>query len=604
MNFKKTLIMAAVAIVAVAVLWFDQNRRDKEQARKEAASRLVAPKKEQISELTVHQGAKTLQLVRQGEDWQLTQPLQVRADGPAVNAMLDELDRARRADAFDPKGKLEDFGLKTPPLRLEVKAEVTTGTTKNLEVELGGKTTAGDEVYGHVPKETEIFTVPQTVLTALTKPVNELRYKWILQNGLDDATSAVLSYDGQTVELKKNGTEWSLLRPIQSAADNAKIKELLNNISRVSAADYVDTHPLNMAALGLDKPAVRATFTTLVKDKPVIQTIVVGKDTPTSNGQVYALQEGVNYAMTIARDEVAKLKPNVDDLRSKRLFTLDENNVGRMIFDMRGAKTDVTADTAGKWSYTGDPSAKLDQGEINRVRNELLALKATKFLDKTTTPGASGLDMPFLRLTVASKNGKTTETVLTGRTSAANDFVYARAEGGSQVVGIDTNDPKKFILTHDEFLDKQLFAFDESLVKKIQVKEALRTLTFTSQPGGAWSGKAEGATKEFQVEAAKMSALIFSLSSLEWSRRLDAKVPVDEAAIKEYKIDSPAREITLLDGAGAELARLGQAGEKDDTTYIRRGTGKDYFGVNKLKYNMVKSSMDEILKGAEAKKAD
>jgi len=334
-----------------------------------------------------------------------------------------------------------------------------------------------------------------------------------------------------------------------------------------------------------------------VKDKPVTQTILVGNAVTSNSSQVYAMQQGGAYAFTIAKDDLAKLEPGLDELRSKKLFTLAEGDVGRMIFDLRGATTDVVADTGGKWSYPGNPAIKLDQGEVNRVRGELLALKATKFIDAPTTPGATGFEQPFLRLTAVSKDGKTSQTVITGRTAGSNDFIFARVEHGGQVVGLDMNDPKKFYLTHDQFLDKQLFAFDESLVEKVQVKEALRTITFTSQPGGAWAGKAEGAAKDFQVEPAKMSSLIFSISNLAWSRRLDARAPADEAAIKENKIESPEREIALLDGEGKELARLGQAGEKNEMTFVRRGA-QDYFGVENVKYNTVKSSLEEVLKGA------
>lgn len=595
MNLKKTIVMAIIAIVAVAFYYWDNARLITEKAKTETTSRLVTPPKDQISELNIHVADKSMQLLKKGtDDWQITQPLQVRADSPSVQALVDEIDKAKRTDPFEPQGgKLEGYGLAKPVMRLEVKAPAANYVQ---QLELGNRTSDGSEVYAHQPKEKTIFTVPASLQSQVIKPVKDYRYKWVLQYSLDDATSASLQMGGKAIEIEKRGENWNVLKPLKSAGDPTKIKEDLSNMNRVAAADFIDTHPLNMQLMGFDKPALTAHFTTRNNGAPTSMTLVVGKEVPGKPDQVYAMYQGLNYAMTITRDDMAKFWPELDDLRSKKVFSADLANTGRVIFTMPASTVDLTVDSSGKWHFIDNPSLKVDQAQAAQTIGELLNLRATKFVDGPTTPSVTGLDQPFLRLTVQTKDGKSTETVATGRTapgaSPDGGFVFAKIEKTGQVIGV--NDTQKLFMTHDRLLDKAMFNFDDTLVKKVEIKDSGKTVTITAQPGGGWSAKPEGAVPAYSVDGSKMSALILSVGSLNWSRRLDPNIPVEDAAIKANKLDSPLREIVFYDADGKQLARLGQGADKDNLTYVRRGD-KDYFAVDKLTFNTIRTSVDSAV---------
>jgi hypothetical protein len=316
------------------------------------------------------------------------------------------------------------------------------------------------------------------------------------------------------------------------------------------------------------------------------------------------MQQGANYAITITQDDVNRMKPTLDDLRSKKIFTLADDQVERMIVAMNGSRVDVKADTAGKWMLTQDtPTSKtaLDQARLNQLKDDLLALKATKFLDANTTPSETGLDRPFVTVPLAGKDGKTSQTISTGHNSKEGDFVYARLAGSPQLLGINTSEPRKFFLSPDQIVDKRMFNIDENQVKKVQVRDGAKTITFTSEPSGAWSAKPDGAVKEFQVEGSKMLSLILSVGALEWTKRLDPRVPTEKAIIERNKLDAPTREVVLLDESGKPFARLGQAAEENNNTFVLRD-GKDHFSIKSITYNPVKNALEEVLKAGEPKK--
>lgn len=91
-----------------------------------------------------------------------------------------------------------------------------------------------------------------------------------------------------------------------------------------------------------------------------------------------------------------------------------------------------------------------------------------------------------------------------------------------------------------------------------------------------------------------MMSLIYALAGLNWDRHLDPSFPTDAETIKKQHLEKPEREIILADKDGKELARLGQAGEDERHTFIRRGV-KEYYAVDKMRYASVRSSIEGIM---------
>lgn len=591
MNFKKTIIIAVIfAIVILAYQW-DQKRIKTNETREAAESRLVAPKREAISEITVTGKDRTLKLQKQGEAWKLIQPIAARTDEMAINMLLDELDHAKKSSPFDPAGKLEEFGLKVPVLKAEIKA---TSEKYTQTINLGSKTPAGDEVYAQLPEGKKIFTLPAMLLTQLTKPTNDLRDRRLLPANLNEATSVTLSFAGKTIELAKRGDKWKLRQPIRAAADEDKVGELLRSWGDAKAVNFIDSKTIDPAAYGLDKPFLTGTVNVPGKDGPGVMTLLVGKKTEKDPDSFYAMQQGASYAFTINSTSLEKLHPALDTLRAKQLFKLTSNDVGRIIYDVRGTKIDLVQDSGNRWHYADDKAAKVAGYKVTQNVADLTNLKAVRFFDGPTTPALTGLDKPNLRLTIASKDGKTTETILTGKKDPNAPFVYARMGENGQVIGVDWQQPGKFFMTRDELADKSMFDFDKEAVQQIQIQDGVKKITLSRDKSGGWTAKAEGSKADYQVEGTKVTPLILMTSAMKYERRLDPVYPNDLTLIKTQSLESPARQITFLGDGDRELGRLGIGGQADRYVYVRRGA-KEYFAVKKDEYFGVKTSLQDVM---------
>ena len=602
MSLKKTLLIAIIFIGVVAYYAWDQKRIAKEETREAAESRLVEPKKEAITEITAQSKGRTLKLQKQDDQWKIAQPIQTRADETAVGSLLDEIDRAKKATPFDPKGKLEDFGLKEPELKAEIKgATVLTkdnGSTSSVNVaqefELGSDTSAKDEVYAHLPKEQKIFTVPISLMAALTKPANDLRDKRLLPANLNLATSVSLASGGQVFALAKQGKDWALAQPVKGLADESKVGQILREWNNAKAEDFIDTKTLNLAAYGLDKPFLTGMVTVTEKNKPATMTLLIGAPVPKKASMRYAMQQGADYVFTVSETNIKNLQPTLSELRSKKIFSIPEANVGKVAFDVRGVKIALARDSAGQWRFEDDKNVKLDTALINNKITDLVNLQATRFIDNVTTPSATGLEKPNLQLTLASKDGKTTESLITGRKADDGDYVYAQRVGMDDRIGIDWQAPGKFFVSRDDLIDKSMFEFDGGLVQKVEVRENGKKIIFTKDKSGGWTAATEGSKKASQVEGAKMTALIYTVGGLNWARKLDPKYPSDQKLVKAQALENPPREILLYGEDGKELAALGQGNTQDPYVYLRRDRS-DYFAVDKMRYASIKNAIDEIV---------
>jgi hypothetical protein len=600
MNAKKTILIAVLFIIVAAYYVWDQKRIKTNEARQEAESRLITPKKDALTDISIERKQGALKLEKQGGRWVITQPVRAGADETAVNSLLDEIDRAKKTNPFDAKGKPEDFGLKDPSIKAEFKAA---GANYIQNVELGSKTTAGDEVYAQIPKDKKIFTVSTSLETQLSKSANELRDKRLLPANLNEATSLTLSFDGLVFEMEKKEGKWELLKPIRAKADDDKISEILREWNNAKAEDFIDTRPLNLATYGLDRPSLTATVCAKEKDRPATLTLLVGGKVPKNESMQYAMAQGGNNAFTVRSQALEKLRPTLNDLRSKELFTLKSSDVSRLIFDVRGKKTDLESDSSGKWHLANDKAARVDQSFISQKISDLINLKAVRLFDTPTSPSETGLDRPNLRITLASRDRKTTETILIGKRTGQGEgeFIYVRLVEKNLTAGVNWQEIGKFYVMRDEALDKSMFNFEEGLVQKIEIKDGAKKITFNKEKGGGWTAKAKGAAATYQIEGAKMTGLIYSMGGLKYKRRIDPKYPTDARLVKEHHLENPSREVVFYGDKGNELGRFGHGDEKEANVYVRQGM-KDYYIVDKTDYASFKSSIDDVLKALEPKK--
>jgi hypothetical protein len=211
-------------------------------------------------------------------------------------------------------------------------------------------------------------------------------------------------------------------------------------------------------------------------------------------------------------------------------------------------------------------------------------MKAMRFFEEDVSAVKTGLNDPNVVVTLISKDGKTSQTLETGRKAEDDDFVYcwfSDASGRRQLVGVDWKLPGDYFMTRQDLLDKALFAFKPDQVSRMTIQDDKTSVTLRRLASGAWEfrklgpdGKPTG--DKNTVVPITMNNFLQSVSGLEWKRRLNPSNAIDMQEIVKFRLDAPTRWMAFYDAKDALLARMGQGDSDDALARVKLGSGACY----------------------------
>jgi len=204
---------------------------------------------------------RTLKFVKSGSDWNLTSPVNTRADFSAVEGIIGRLNTAQmKAIAAPDGGDLKEYGLDTPAITVHL----TSGSAQaGLLI---GKSAGEGVVYAKDLSRPMIFTIESAIADELKKPADDFRIKDLFDARSFNTTRVEVARGGQTAAFEKSkvpakGTEpakevWKQVAPVAKDVDAAKVDALLTALTNARATSFVDKG----TATGLDAPEIAVTL--------------------------------------------------------------------------------------------------------------------------------------------------------------------------------------------------------------------------------------------------------------------------------------------------------------------------------------------------------
>ncbi len=184
------LMISALALMGFVYIFEIQGKVKQEQVKAKQQQLFSFPK-EELNSFTITTPVQTISLERvtnpeeaKKSAWKITAPIQELANEAAVDYFINELLK-NQSIASDPTSgiqnltvasdKLPDYGLDKPQHKLELK--LNNQTTHQLFI--GKPDFRGDSLYAQLdpnptpPKNVQILTISDDILTALNRPVQE-----------------------------------------------------------------------------------------------------------------------------------------------------------------------------------------------------------------------------------------------------------------------------------------------------------------------------------------------------------------------------------------------------------------------------------------------
>jgi hypothetical protein len=572
MRWQTTAALAVILIALGAFYYVYEIRlgpeREKTEGRK---GRVFTVEPADVAEVELKRADSTVKLKREGDGWQILEPVNARGDRGAVDETVTSIVTARmdREIEAEPKA-LGDFGLDRPAA--EATLQLKDG--KRIGLVLGAKSPTGVWVYAREAGKPAVFVVGDSVLRDTTRPVAEFRDKTVVAFEQRDVTGLELDMRDEKIALEQADGRWKVTKPRPLPADADTVRDFLEKLRAARVKEFAADAPKSLEPFGLDKPVRLDIQTGREKDRAT-KTLLIGRADPAKKG-VYAMRPGESAVLLIPDETWTAVPKNIAVLRDKSVVGFDRDKVTKI--EIESPKGTVTiAKDGDRWKIIAPQALAADQVEAGAVLFKLRDLRAQAFL----TDDASGipryLAKPTVRVNITEQGASAPRTVLLAPSTekrGGSPSAYAAVAGQGPVVLVDGKALEDLGRSSDDLRDRTLMSgLEPRDIKRIRVRAGGQTVLVERSGESDWK-LVEGGSGA--AKSATVDNLLYSLRALKW--KTIAAPTGDEPA--KYGLDAPTLEVTLLKADGSEAGALLVGKREGEQAWVKLKTAPAIYTVD------------------------
>lgn len=386
----------------------------------------------------------------------------------------------------------------------------------------------------------------------------------------DDISKFDLKKDGaEQVGLERNAAgKWQITSPTPLAADQSTVASLLSTFSSLNSQRLVEEKAASLAPYGLDAPKLEVSLTE--KDKKT-QKLLLGDDTAAGNG-MYAKLDGDARVFTIPSFTKTSIDKGPNDLRDKRLLTLEEEKISQV--DLTSKKQEIAfGRNKDEWQIVKPKPLRADSSAVDDLVRALA--DASMELDKADDPKktasifASATPVATAKLTAESGTQEL-------QVRKSKDDYYAKSSAIEGVYKVSTTLGQQLAKNLEDYRDKKLFDFGSDDPEKIEFRDGSKTSFLTRSGEDWWSGSAKKLDPETVQEF------------------VDKIRDLTATKFVESGYAAPALDINVTSKQGKTIEKV--AISKSGESYVARRENDPAF------YQIDAKTMDELTKSADGVK--
>jgi hypothetical protein len=417
---RSTLILLAVAIALAALVYFWEIKGGKSRDEKiETSKPAFNINREEIAAITLTRAGQTITIEDRDGKWVITQPVSAPADQSAINSIINSITGAHiERSLAASEEEVKSYGLAEPAVIIEVKLK----SGEQHRLRLGNKDFSGLSVYAFLDDSSEVALLPASLLTNADKPLEDLRDRSVLGISQFEMNSLTLSNQHGSIALNKEGSDWKIKSPFESAVDESEFNSLLSQITSAKAEEFVAETASDLAKYGLDKPKI--TLSARLQDGSE-RVLTVGSK---ADGGYYAKSSDRPQIIKIESALYDKLNVKPAELRDKQIIKLNKDELTRI--EIKNPNQKILAEKKeDKW-LVREPAERKDKELQTFKIFSALETRAKEILDSPSAAIRSKLLKPTVVVQLTDKSGKVT---LLAISSADGDDVYVTVKGRPQV---------------------------------------------------------------------------------------------------------------------------------------------------------------------------
>jgi hypothetical protein len=378
-------------------------------------------------------------------------------------------------------------------------------------------------------------------------------------------------------ELKKNGVEqvglernsagkWQIVSPTSLAADQSAVSSLLGTFSSLNSQRVVEEKAANLASYGLDTPKLEVDFAGKENKK-----LLLGDDTPAGNG-MYAKLEGDPRVFTIPSYDKTSIDKGPNDLRDKRLLTVDADKVSQV--ELISKKQEIAfGRNKDEWQIVKPKSLRADGSEVDDLVRALAdaSMELDKSDDPKKTASLFASATPVATAKVTAESGTQELQVRKNKV----DY-YAKSSVVEGTFKVASTLGQSLSKNLEDFRNKKLFDFGSDDPDQIELRDDAKTSSLTRSGEDWWSGSAK------KMDAGTVQELVDKIRDLAASKFVDSG----------FTAASIYLTVTSNGGKRVEKVAISKAGDN----YIAKRENDPTF------YQVDSKAVDDLRKSADAMK--
>ena len=436
-----------------AYVYFVELPKAKQDAEKPT---VLTFEKEAVDTLTLTYPEReiSLQQTAAGE-WNLTVPVQAKADDATVNNMLTTLgdEEVTRSLTSQEPTDLALYGLAQPPVVVHLVLQDGTALPK---VSIGKDTPVGFSVYVQKEGDPQLHLTRQAFRLGLTKEVKELRDKTVLPFERDRVTRITINTSETSIVLIKSDAGWALEQPAPYAVDASAVQTYLSTLEGIRAEDFVEQPLLDLSAFGLD-PAHLIVSLRLGED--ATRTISVGDEQSVDAGttQRYLKRDDGETLYLVRAGLLKDLGKSVTDFRDKAVVSIPEGKITQVVVTRQGgAGFTLSRGQENAWAIDKKAEGTLKTATLSQFIADLRELRGFEIAaDNPEDLSLYGLDDPAVSLVATDETGEKLATVFLGQTTQEEtEKHFAMRAGGETVFTLRDYVFSRFDKNPEDFWEK------------------------------------------------------------------------------------------------------------------------------------------------------
>lgn len=613
MRHRTTVVLLTLFLAGLGVLWWADyaevlTRDQKAELLNRLLPDLIDVKPDEVVRIEVDRpaGGKRVVVSRaENGQWQMTEPVNVAADGSLVETLARNLANLRRSpDAGTIDKDPKPYGLDTPNATVKVFLKGKTEPAATLDV--GNKTK--DRLYVRAGGLTGIDVVDPRLLELATEPPVKWRDTVLVRVPSFQVEGITIKErePARVVALKRDERRWRMVSPVKVPADDDKAEGLVAELSALHVADgtdgFVEDDVRDLAKYGLAEPELTVEVAPFTKlgDPQIVR---LGKVVPGKDNQVYAVRGDQNDVVRVEYKRLREAIAGPNDLRSAQVLDFTPQRVDRIRIDAHDKVFDLARTGVG-WELLSPVRESADRAAVQTLLSRLAELKTSEFFDPSKVRDPK-LDKPEFRVRGwQSEPGKAAASadpakipdfepqfdLSLGRHDLLRKTIFGRIAGDTAVLAIPDKFLEELPKTDFAYRDRSLFEVKPEEFARITVERRGSSVTVEAPKAGAKAVNKWTMSEPVQAPAddEAVTALILTIANLraeswETDRIADPKVFGFDKPLLRIKWtlqQGPTKGDKSPGGGDTKILRIGKTKPGPKSLYANLEGDSRVFTVN------------------------